>query len=199
MRKIIGLCTILVALLFTGCVTPSSVDAGEEAVLVKKPYFFGHGGVDPESIKTGLVWTAFSTEVVRINVKPFTAGFDEAIKLYGVATQSIIDDSDGIITIAGKVRGLDTTGASVGEVWVDNDILYAKPNDNGMMTKIVPADNELKIVVASVIKAHNVNGTLEIRFIPFNENAYYTKVQNDILLDSKVPLNDGFTLDLGEL
>ena len=81
MRKIIGLCTILVALLFTGCVTPSSVDAGEEAVLVKKPYFFGHGGVDPESIKTGLVWTAFSTEVVRINVKPFNISeqFDDLI------------------------------------------------------------------------------------------------------------------------
>ena len=135
----------------------------------------------------------------RINVKPFTAGFDEAIKLYGVATQSIASNADGIITIAGKVRGLDTTGASVGETWVDNDILYAKPNDNGMMTKIVPADNELKIVVASVIKAHATNGSLEIRFMPFNENAYYTKVQNDILLDNKVPLNDGFTLDLGEL
>lgn len=135
----------------------------------------------------------------RINVKPFTAGFDEAIKLYGVATQSIASNADGIITIEGKVRGIDTTGSSVGEVWVDNDILYAKPNDNGMMTKIEPLDNELKIVVASVVKAHATNGTLEIRFMPFNENAYYTKVQNDILLDNKVPLNDGFTLDLGEL
>ena len=67
------------------------------------------------------------------------------------------------------------------------------------MTKIAPADNELKIVVASVIKAHHANGTLEIRFMPFNENAYYTKVQNDILLNSKVPLGGDFTLDLGEL
>ena len=135
----------------------------------------------------------------RINVKPFTAGFNEAIKLYGVATQAIADGADGIITIEGKVRGTDTTGASVGEVWEDNDILYAKPNDNGRMTKIEPADNELKIVVASVIKAHHANGTLEIRFMPFNENAYYTKVQNDILLDNKVPIIGDFTLDLGEL
>ena len=135
----------------------------------------------------------------RINVKPFTAGFNEAIKLYGVATQSIANGSDGIITIEGKVRGIDTTGASVGEVWVDNDILYAKPNDNGRMTKVVPSDNELKIVVASVIKSHHTNGTLEIRFMPFNENVYYTKVQSDILLNSKVPLGGDFTLDLGEL
>ena len=135
----------------------------------------------------------------RINVKPFTAGFDEAIKLYGVSTQSISNGSDGIITIDGKVRGIDTTGASVGEVWNNEDILYAKPNDNGRMTKFAPADNELKIVVASVVKSHHTNGTLEIRFMPFNENAYYTKVQNDILLNNKVPIVGDFTLDLGEL
>lgn len=135
----------------------------------------------------------------RINVKPFTAGFYEAIKLYGVATQSIASNADGIITIEGKVRGINTTGASVGEVWADNDILYAKPNDNGRMTKIAPADNELKIVVASVIKAHHANGILEIRFMPFNYNAYYTKAQNDILLNSKVPLSGDFILDLGEI
>lgn len=99
----------------------------------------------------------------RIKVKPFTAGFNEAMYLYGVATENIISGSDGIITVEGKVREIDTTGASVGEVWHDKDILYAKPNDNGMMTNIMPADNELKLVVASVIKAHT-NGTLEIRF-----------------------------------
>ena len=121
----------------------------------------------------------------RIKVKPFTAGFNEAMYLYGVATQNIISGSDGIITIEGKVRGIDTTGSSVGEVWADEDILYAKPSGNGMMTNIEPADNELKLVVATVIKAHT-SGTLEIRFMPFNENMYYTKVQNDILLASKV-------------
>lgn len=135
----------------------------------------------------------------RIKVKPFTAGFNEAIYLYGVATQNITSGSDGIITISGKVRGIDTTGASVGEVWNDEDILYAKPNDNGRMTNITPADNELRLVVATVIHAHATNGVLEIRFMPFNENMYYTKVQNDILLSNKVPLNSDFILDLGGL
>lgn len=51
--------------------SPSSVDVGEEGVMVKKPWVIGHGGVDSESIRTGLVWTAWSTEVVRVNVKPF--------------------------------------------------------------------------------------------------------------------------------
>lgn len=124
----------------------------------------------------------------RIKVKPFTAGFNEAMYLYGVATQNITSGADGIITIEGKVRDIDTTGASVGEVWQDEDILYAKPNDNGMMTNIMPSDNELKLVVATVIKAHT-SGTLEIRFMPFNENMYYTKVQNDILLNNKLNKN----------
>lgn len=62
---------LLVLLTFTGCFSPSSVDAGEEGVMVKKPWIIGHGGVDSEPIRTGLVWTAWSTEVVRVNVKPF--------------------------------------------------------------------------------------------------------------------------------
>ena len=117
----------------------------------------------------------------RIKVKPFTAGFNEAMYLYGVATQNILAGTDGIITIDGKVRDIDTTGASVGEIWADEDILYAKPNDNGAMTNIEPADNELKLIVATVIHAHT-SGTLEIRFSPFNENMYYTKVQIDNMI-----------------
>lgn len=77
--KTIFLISILINL--TGCFSPSSVDAGEEGVMVKKPWVVGHGGVDSESIKTGLVWTAWSTEVVRVNVKPFnvTEPFDDLI------------------------------------------------------------------------------------------------------------------------
>ncbi len=79
--KILTVLSILVALTFTGCFSPSSVDAGEEGVMVKKPWIFGHGGVDASPIKTGLVWTAWSTEVIRVNVKPFnvTEPFDDLI------------------------------------------------------------------------------------------------------------------------
>lgn len=55
--------------LITGC-SYSSVDAGEEGVMIYKPYFFGHGGVDSDPIKTGATWTAWSTSVERYNVKP---------------------------------------------------------------------------------------------------------------------------------
>lgn len=79
--KLLTCLSILVALTFTGCFSPSSVDAGEEGVMVKKPWIVGHGGVDSDSIRTGLVWTAWSTEVIRVNVKPFnvTEPFDDLI------------------------------------------------------------------------------------------------------------------------
>jgi len=60
----------LMSISFTGC-TPSNAGAGEEMVFVYQPYFFGHGGVDPEPATTGLTWTALSTIVERVNVKPY--------------------------------------------------------------------------------------------------------------------------------
>tara|TARA_Y100000034_G_scaffold33928_1_gene41516 strand:+ start:23959 stop:24765 length:807 start_codon:yes stop_codon:yes gene_type:complete len=47
-----------------------SPDGGEEAVLVKKPLFFGLGGVHPEAIPTGLQYKAFTTEAFYYNIKP---------------------------------------------------------------------------------------------------------------------------------
>jgi regulator of protease activity HflC (stomatin/prohibitin superfamily) len=61
---------LILSMSFTGC-TPSNVAEGEEAVLIYQPYFIGHGGVDQKPVKTGLVWTAFSTKVVRVNLKPY--------------------------------------------------------------------------------------------------------------------------------
>jgi hypothetical protein len=51
------------------------VDQGREAVLTLKPYFFGQGGVYPESVKPGRMWVAASTTWDMCYTKPFT--FDE--------------------------------------------------------------------------------------------------------------------------
>lgn len=122
----------------------------------------------------------------RIKVKPFTGGFNEALYVYGIATQDIVAGADGIITTEGKIRGVNTTGTLVGETWAAGDILYAKPSNAGALTKVVPSDNQLKMVMASVIHAHT-SGTLEIRFTPINENTWYTKVQTDTLIAGKIP------------
>ena len=51
----------------TGCV---AIDAGHEGVLVEKPFFFGHGGVDPIPATTGRVMVAPTTEVVDVDIRP---------------------------------------------------------------------------------------------------------------------------------
>ena len=112
----------------------------------------------------------------RLTIAPCTGLFDASYSVYGVATQDIFAGEDGFITTDGFVRGMNTTGSTVGETWLDGDILYVKPNDSGNLTKIVPADTELKVSVAKVVKAHS-NGTLEVRVTSvLNENAYVPRV-----------------------
>jgi hypothetical protein len=53
----------------SGCLLVA-VDAGHEGVLVEKPFFFGHGGVDAVPATTGRVLVAFTTEVVDVDVRP---------------------------------------------------------------------------------------------------------------------------------
>lgn len=45
-------------------------DSGQEAVLIQKPWFMGHGGIEREPVKTGLTYTAITTQVVYISVVP---------------------------------------------------------------------------------------------------------------------------------
>lgn len=54
----------------TGC-TSVVPDAGEEAVLVEKPLFFGTGGVIPAPVKTGREYVALSTDHILVSVVPF--------------------------------------------------------------------------------------------------------------------------------
>ena len=54
-------------------------DADEEAVLIKKPWFFGHGGVDMVPVQTGLTWCWWSTS-------------SEYFKITPIKYQEILDD-----------------------------------------------------------------------------------------------------------
>lgn len=74
----------LVAMVFsmTSChgVRPG---AGEEAVLIYKPWFFGHGGVDESPVRTGLTWCWWSTSSETFKVIPvqYNETFKDIISL----------------------------------------------------------------------------------------------------------------------
>ncbi len=59
----------LVALFFSAC-SVYAPDAGHEVVLVKKPWFFGHGGVVPTPVTTGRTWAAVTTDGVDVSMQP---------------------------------------------------------------------------------------------------------------------------------
>ena len=71
----------------------------------------------------------------------------------GVATMDIANNGFGYVTSFGLVRGINTTGSSVGETWVDGDILYYNPAFTGGLTKVPPTAPLPKVIVASVVNA----------------------------------------------
>lgn len=70
MKKILG-ALLLFSLTLTSCyrVKPNG---DQESVLVYKPYFFGHGGVDNEPVTTGATWCAITTDHYEFTTTPMT-------------------------------------------------------------------------------------------------------------------------------
>lgn len=62
MKKIFSFIAILfcISFMMSSCHSVSP-DADEEAVLIYKPWFFGHGGVDEDAVEPGLTWCWWST------------------------------------------------------------------------------------------------------------------------------------------
>jgi hypothetical protein len=59
----------LVALVLSAC-SSYAPDAGYEIVLVKKPWFFGHGGVVDTPVQTGRTYAALSTDGILVYMQP---------------------------------------------------------------------------------------------------------------------------------
>lgn len=60
----------IVSMITTQSCSRVKVDAGEEAVLVHKPLFFGNGGIDKKPIPTGSQWTWATTDNVNFKIIP---------------------------------------------------------------------------------------------------------------------------------
>lgn len=79
MKKFYIILTVLfMSLSFTSC-DLCAVDGGEEGVFIKKPWFFGDGGVDHQALTSGSEWKVISTDYVVysiINTK-YTESFDD--------------------------------------------------------------------------------------------------------------------------
>jgi hypothetical protein len=93
----------------------------------------------------------------RINIVPFLAnGSNPSIYFLGVTYEAIADGADGKALFNGKIRGVDTSAFSVG------DILYASPTVAGGFTTTKPIAPNNIISVAAVLSS-GANGILLIR------------------------------------
>ena len=75
----------------------------------------------------------------------------------GIATQDFNTNDFGFVTELGKVRGLDTSGYSEG------DILYLDPTTPGALTVTKPIPPNHAIQMCAVVNSHITQGTLLVR------------------------------------
>ena len=80
------LLSIVAALLALSACTRQAPDPGHEIVLVRKPWFFGHGGIVDEPVKTGLSFTAWTTTGIDVYMQPqkFDVQMDDTMTSDGV-------------------------------------------------------------------------------------------------------------------
>ena len=90
----------------------------------------------------------------------------------GVATQNILDGEVGFVTTFGNVRGIDTTGTSVGESWALGDELYASPTTAGAFTKVKPTAPNISIPVAIVVVVSATEGEIFVNPV-IEQQKYY--------------------------
>jgi hypothetical protein len=93
----------------------------------------------------------------RLLVAPMVAdGTLPGYVFFGVTTASIAPGQDGFVTSFGKIRGINTSA------FTEGDILWCSPTTPGGFTNVEPQAPNLKLPVAAVVSAKQ-NGILMVR------------------------------------
>jgi len=102
-----------------------------------------------------------------ITAAPTPVSLADPNQIVGVAAESIALNGFGLIQVSGDLRGFNTTGSSVGEVWADGDPLYYNPSFVGSFTKTKPSAPNQKTYVGEIINAGSgSSGSINIRISP---------------------------------
>ena len=103
----------------------------------------------------------------QITFGPTPANLTNNDGIIGVATENITSGNFGRITFFGVVRGIDTTGSSVGETWADGDTLWYNPAGAGKLTNVKPIAPSIRYSVAKVIHAGSGgSGSIQVYLEP---------------------------------
>jgi len=107
---------LLMILACTGC-SSYGPDAGHEVVLVEKPMFFGHGGVDEDPVKTGRTFAAITTDGIDVNMQPvkYEASLNDTMTSDGVPLSF---HSVAVLQVTDSVKLIKTFGPN----WFANNL-----------------------------------------------------------------------------
>ena len=112
----------------------------------------------------------------------------EPLYIIGVVTNTVNVGERGRATIFGKIRGIDTTGTTSGESWLQGDMLWVHPTVPGLLTKVRPTAPNSAISVAAVLKVSSTEGIILVRPTIFPRLFYGTfssnTVQQPLLIDT---------------
>lgn len=97
-----------------------------------------------------------------ITFAPTVSGITNGDLIIGVATEDIALNGFGRATSVGVIHGIDTTGSTYGETWVDGDTLWYNPVTGGV-TKVKPVAPNIKVQLGTVINAGSGgSGSLQV-------------------------------------
>jgi hypothetical protein len=98
----------------------------------------------------------------RLEVAPFLAnGVFPSLYGFGITTQDIDNNTDGFVTVWGKIRDINTTGGA--ENWQIGDILYVSPSVAGALTNVKPTAPNNVLPMAAVLRVDTTQGEIFVR------------------------------------
>ena len=142
-----------------GTINGSSLEIGQEIVF---PIINQTGSTIPNGAAIGYAGALGASPIMKGKLYLADGNEPDAFFL-GIATHDILNGNIGHVTVFGRVRGIDTTGASVGETWSAGDILWASSTVPGALTNVKPTAPNLKINIAAILSVHAQQGMIEVR------------------------------------
>lgn len=116
----------------------------------------------------------------RATIAKAQANASTTAAVIGISTHQIENNTNGFITSAGTINGVDTDGSPYSESWNDKDEIFLSPTTAGDLTNIVPTGNNITVSLGRVLTAGN-NGSFEVKIDGANVTGATTSTDNAIV------------------
>lgn len=83
--------------------------------------------------------------------------------IMGIAAENLALNDFGLVQAFGTLKGINTSGSSVGETWIDGDVLYYNSAYTGGLTNVFPTTGPIVTVAAVINAGSGGSGSLQIR------------------------------------